>query len=122
MKYLMLLIILPVIVSAQTSNLDAFSDEIEYSNLGEDTVIDLNDPKKDTVYTFDDVIMDIRGDSIALSEEYYPIDPEKVTIVDANGKEISYEYLQIKATVRVKYVKEGKKFVIRRIRVLKNPQ
>ncbi|MCD6594846.1 hypothetical protein J7L68_04140 [bacterium] len=122
MKYLIFMIFLPLLAFGQNySSLDDNSDKFRYLNLGEDTEIVMDNPKEDTVYTIDGLLMDVKADSIAITEKYYHIDPKKVVVVGINGKEISYEYLQIKAVVRIKFVKNGRKFVIRRIRVLKNP-
>ncbi len=91
-------------------------------NLGEDTEIVMQDPKRDTVFTIDDVVMDIEPDKIALSEMYYPLDVENVVAVDQNGRAISLEEVPIKGYVRARLVKRGNDFVVVRIRVLRFPR
>lgn len=97
------------------------NEELSPALLGEDTVIYLDNPKTDTVYTMDDQVMDVKPGKIALSEMYYPVD-DSVVVIDRYGKQISYESLPIKATVRVRFVKnDDGEFVIKRIRILKSP-
>ncbi|RKZ32422.1 hypothetical protein DRQ33_05950 [bacterium] len=126
MKYIGILIIIPLIVFGQspvgTDILGGEEPGATYAELGEDTTIFLNDQKKDTVYTLDDVVMEVKPDKISLGEIFYPIDPDEVVVVNVYGEEIPYHLLPVKATVRVKFVKEKKEFVIKRIRVLKNPE
>ncbi len=123
MKYLIFVIFLPLLAFGQNySSLADSSDVFRYLNLGEDTEIVMDNPKEDTVYTVDAVAMDVKPDSIALTEKYYPVDGENVIVINVNGNEISYEMLPVKAIVRARFVKEKKKFVIKRIRVLKNPE
>ena len=125
---LIVLAFLLVVVWAQPGSASKIvgnrGDDIELSAaaLGEDTVICLDDPKRDTVYTLDDEVLDVKPTKVALSETYYPVAPD-VVVVDVTGKEISYEMLPIKATVRARFVKnDDGEFVIKRIRVLKNPR
>ena len=78
MKYIILLILLPIIIFAQripTSVKNTPSDrEVQMKVFKEDTQIIMNNPSEDTVYTIDAEVMDIRPSKIALSEKYYPID------------------------------------------------
>lgn len=120
MRYI-LFILLPIILFAQVPIVGGSRAMLSFKNLGEDTEIVMQDPKTDTVYTIDDDVMDIRPDRIALSEMYYPIDEENVVAIGTNGKPISLEEVPIKGFVRAKLVKRGKKFVVVRIRVLKEP-
>jgi len=123
MKYLMLLIILlPILFFAQIGFELDDKNEFSYLNLGEDTTIVFDNPQTDTVYTIDNVVMDLREGKIALSEHYYEVDEENLIALDVRGNEIEFYNVPIKGIVRVRLVKRGKKFVIVRIRVLKNPE
>lgn len=90
----------------------------EVFSLGEDTVIIMDNPKKDTVYTIDAIVMDVDPEKIALGERYYKVDAERVVALDVNGHTISLENLPLKSLVRARLVKRGKQFVIIRVRVL----
>ncbi len=91
-------------------------------NLGEDTVIIMDNPKKDTVYTIDAVVMDVEAQRIALSEKYYKVDAERVVALDLNGHTISLENVPLKSVVRARLVKRGKQFVVVRVRVIGLPE
>ncbi len=125
MKYALLLL-LPIMALSQVSQVPiiGIGGESEYgigfTNLGEDTEI-VMDNNKDTVYTIDSDVMDIKPDKIALSEMYYPIDVENVVAIGMNGEKISLEDVPIKGVIRAKLVKKGRKFYVVRIRVLKGP-
>ncbi len=127
MKYALLLL-LPILAISQVSQVPILgvqqSRESEYGigfrNLGEDTEIVMTS-NKDTVYTIDDEVLDIRPDKIALNEMYYPLDAENVVVIGMAGKVTSLEDVPIKGTVRAKLVEKNGKFVVVRIRVLKGP-
>ena len=124
MKYALVLL-LPIVIFSQvpilgTQNSGERTYGIGFTNLGEDTEIVMQS-NKDTVFTLDDEVLDIRPDKIALSEMYYPIDSDNIVAVGMNGKEISLEEVPIKATIRARLVKRGDKAYVIRIRVLKGP-
>ena len=124
MKYALVLL-LPIVIFSQVPILGVQNSGertygIGFTNLGEDTEIVMQS-NKDTVFTLDDEVLDIRPDKIALSEMYYPIDSDNIVAVGMNGKEISLEEVPIKATVRARLVRRGDKFYVVRIRVLKGP-
>jgi len=106
----------------QVAGLRSMTDIDEYgfrkSELGEDTVIVMSDMKRDTVYTIDAIVMDMKPDKIALGEMYYPLDIQKVVALDKRGNSITLEFVPIKATVRVRLTKRGRQFLVTRIRVL----
>ncbi len=125
MPAILVMLFLPLWAFAQAVSsvpFDVAGMEVErFVNLGEDTEIVLNDPKEDTVFTLDGVVMDVCPDAIALSEQYFPVDVENIVVCDVNGKEIPYEALPIKAVVRARFVKKDREFVITRVRVLRVP-
>lgn len=124
MKYMMLAM-LPIIALAQMPMGMHQSGTERYSigmvNLGEDTQIVMQNPKKDTVYTIDGEVMDIEPSRIAISERYYPIDEENAVAINVHGQSMSLEMIPINGTIRARLVRKDDVFVVVRIRVLKPP-